>query len=370
MVPGSRSRRASTRSSTGSRSTARPSCSAGWPSAGSSSFRRFPPSMTSPIASPATSRPASSTRPGARLMMRGARSWRRGPPASRSRWATTADRPVRAPTSSSGWPSRASAPPRRSGPRPQAPRPRSVWPTTAARSKRAWGPTSSSSMATRWRIPRSCSIQHASCSSCRTAGSSPGRGPGDRGDPRVTDARPLREGELLWEPSPEFADASVLTAYRAWLERERGLTFADYGALWRWSVDDLEAFWTSIVAFFDLPVRGSWSRVLGRCRDARRDLVRGRGDQLCGGGLPAGHGRPAGARLPVRAASAPRWSSGTSSNGRSRPRRPGCAGSAWVAVTESSPSSRTSPRRSSPCWRAPASGRSGRAARPTSGRAA
>jgi acetoacetyl-CoA synthetase len=80
----------------------------------------------------------------------------------------------------------------------------------------------------------------------------------------MTEARALHEGDLLWEPSPELAAASNLTAYLAWLERERGLTFPDYAALWRWSVDDLEAFWTSIVAFFDLPLRGSWSRALGR----------------------------------------------------------------------------------------------------------
>ena len=80
----------------------------------------------------------------------------------------------------------------------------------------------------------------------------------------MTEARPLHEGELLWEPSPELAAGSNLTAYLAWLERERGLIFPDYAALWRWSVDDLGAFWTSIVAFFDLPLRGSWSRALGR----------------------------------------------------------------------------------------------------------
>ena len=80
----------------------------------------------------------------------------------------------------------------------------------------------------------------------------------------MTEARQLHEGDLLWEPSPEFAAGSSLTAYLAWLERERGLTFPDYAALWRWSVDDLGAFWTSIVAFFDLPLRGSRSRAVGR----------------------------------------------------------------------------------------------------------
>ena len=55
---------------------------------------------------------------------------------------------------------------------------------------------------------------------------------------------------------------------------------------------------------------------------------------------------------------------------RSRRWRPVCAGSGSVAVTASWRSSRTSPRRSSRCWRAPASVRSGRAARRISGRAA
>jgi acetoacetyl-CoA synthetase len=60
----------------------------------------------------------------------------------------------------------------------------------------------------------------------------------------VSEPRQVREGDLLWTPSPEFAAASNLADYEAWLERERGLRFDDYAALWRWSVEDLEAFWT------------------------------------------------------------------------------------------------------------------------------
>ncbi len=45
--------------------------------------------------------------------------------------------------------------------------------------------------------------------------------------------------------------------YTAWLERERGLvfdptSFEGYDALWRWSVDDLDAFWGSIWDYFDI----------------------------------------------------------------------------------------------------------------------
>lgn len=37
-----------------------------------------------------------------------------------------------------------------------------------------------------------------------------------------------------------------LRLYREWLERERGLLFDDYAAMWRWSTTDLSAFWSSI----------------------------------------------------------------------------------------------------------------------------
>lgn len=43
-------------------------------------------------------------------------------------------------------------------------------------------------------------------------------------------------------------DASIpqIRLYQDWLKETRGLSFADYEALWRWSVTDLEAFWRSI----------------------------------------------------------------------------------------------------------------------------
>ncbi|UYV37005.1 acetoacetate--CoA ligase [Rhodobacteraceae bacterium D3-12] len=67
--------------------------------------------------------------------------------------------------------------------------------------------------------------------------------------------------EILWQPSQEQAEASWMAQFIRWVESERGLVFADYHALWEWSVSDLEGFWTAIIAFFDLPVSG-WSEVL------------------------------------------------------------------------------------------------------------
>jgi len=59
-------------------------------------------------------------------------------------------------------------------------------------------------------------------------------------------------GELLWEPTAEAVRQSNLTRYLRWLETDRGLKFADYEDLRKWSVADLEAFWKSIVDFFDV----------------------------------------------------------------------------------------------------------------------
>jgi acetoacetyl-CoA synthetase len=43
-----------------------------------------------------------------------------------------------------------------------------------------------------------------------------------------------------------------ITRYRRFLRDTRGLPFADYDALWRWSVTELEAFWQSIWDYFGL----------------------------------------------------------------------------------------------------------------------
>jgi acetoacetyl-CoA synthetase len=40
--------------------------------------------------------------------------------------------------------------------------------------------------------------------------------------------------------------------YQDWLRETRGLAFESYDALWRWSVDDLPAFWQSVWDYFDL----------------------------------------------------------------------------------------------------------------------
>jgi acetoacetyl-CoA synthetase len=68
----------------------------------------------------------------------------------------------------------------------------------------------------------------------------------------------------LWEPSAERRERANLTRYLRWLEAERGIALADYAELWRWSVDDLEAFWQSVWDLYDVRAARPPERVLGR----------------------------------------------------------------------------------------------------------
>jgi acetoacetyl-CoA synthetase len=67
----------------------------------------------------------------------------------------------------------------------------------------------------------------------------------------------------LWEPSEAMRERATLTRYQAWLAEHRGLGFDSYDALWQWSVDDLEGFWSSIVEFFDVRFAAGGETVIG-----------------------------------------------------------------------------------------------------------
>ncbi len=73
----------------------------------------------------------------------------------------------------------------------------------------------------------------------------------------------IKQGDLLWTPSPDRIAHAGLTHYLAWLA-ERGRSFDSYAALWQWSVEDLEGFWGSLWEYFDIKASQPYERVLGR----------------------------------------------------------------------------------------------------------
>lgn len=55
--------------------------------------------------------------------------------------------------------------------------------------------------------------------------------------------------ELLWAPSEQRINETLISAFMAKVAKERGHAFADYDDIWQWSVDHIEEFWESLWDF-------------------------------------------------------------------------------------------------------------------------
>ena len=73
----------------------------------------------------------------------------------------------------------------------------------------------------------------------------------------------VAQPKLLWTPSAERVERATLTRYQRWLSETRGLEFEGYHDLWRWSVSELEGFWSSLVEFLGVRLSEGGERVLG-----------------------------------------------------------------------------------------------------------
>jgi acetoacetyl-CoA synthetase len=75
---------------------------------------------------------------------------------------------------------------------------------------------------------------------------------------------PTEQPTVLWEPTDEQRERATLTRFARWVAETRDVDVADdYHALWRWSVEDVEAFWAAIWEFFDVESESGYDRVLG-----------------------------------------------------------------------------------------------------------
>lgn len=70
------------------------------------------------------------------------------------------------------------------------------------------------------------------------------------------------DGRVLWSPSPERAAGTTMARFQRWLAAERGLDFADYPAMWEWSVSDPDGFWSAIWEHFGLRASNPHSAIL------------------------------------------------------------------------------------------------------------
>jgi len=76
----------------------------------------------------------------------------------------------------------------------------------------------------------------------------------------------VTEGELLWTPDPHWAASSAVARFMRRAGERRGRTFADYEALRRWSVTDLDGFWAEVWDFFDVASSSPYECVLSERR--------------------------------------------------------------------------------------------------------
>src|SRR5437588_8285580 len=70
------------------------------------------------------------------------------------------------------------------------------------------------------------------------------------------------DSTLLWEPSEEMKQQSMLMRYMRWLEKEKGLKLYSQEELWEWSVNNLEDFWASLWDFFQIKASKPYTTVL------------------------------------------------------------------------------------------------------------
>jgi acetoacetyl-CoA synthetase len=66
----------------------------------------------------------------------------------------------------------------------------------------------------------------------------------------------------IWQPLAEDVERAELTRFARWLAAERGVETDGYYDLWRWSVENLDEFWTAIWDYFEVMADGSPEPVL------------------------------------------------------------------------------------------------------------
>ncbi len=89
--------------------------------------------------------------------------------------------------------------------------------------------------------------------------------------------RQIVQGRVLWTPPADARRLCEVGRYLDWLEG-RGLAFADYDELHRWSVTDLEGFWGSLWDFFEVRAHGAvraGARLATRCPAPSGSRARG-----------------------------------------------------------------------------------------------
>ncbi|HEX3392585.1 MAG TPA: AMP-binding protein, partial [Solirubrobacteraceae bacterium] len=72
------------------------------------------------------------------------------------------------------------------------------------------------------------------------------------------------EQDPLWKPSAEQMATARMTHFMGWAGARHAREFADYDALWQWSIDELEEFWGDVWEYCGVCASAPYERVLAR----------------------------------------------------------------------------------------------------------
>src|SRR5437660_5773372 len=69
-------------------------------------------------------------------------------------------------------------------------------------------------------------------------------------------------GDILWTPPADLRQSTEVGRFMTWLADHRGLVFPGYDEVQRWSVDDLEGFWSAVWEFYEIRSHSPYEQVL------------------------------------------------------------------------------------------------------------
>ncbi|MFJ2758342.1 acetoacetate--CoA ligase [Nocardioides sp. NPDC087217] len=77
-----------------------------------------------------------------------------------------------------------------------------------------------------------------------------------------TTQQQIEQGDIVWTPPADVLSTSRVGEFLAWLARERDLEMTTHEELWRWSVTDLDGFWSAVWEFFEVRSHAPYDTVL------------------------------------------------------------------------------------------------------------
>jgi len=68
----------------------------------------------------------------------------------------------------------------------------------------------------------------------------------------------------IWQPDPAATPDSAIGRFERFVSERHGLQFENYRGMWRWSIEQLEQFWTAVWDFFEVQADGRTTTTLAQ----------------------------------------------------------------------------------------------------------